>query len=180
MNRLTLFFAAVALLLNITAQAQLPTESKAMSEGVYEALVLSIPDLNAKQTAKLWTSFTKDFYDARSKYDRRSKEYIATDAEITGLGTDQPVNLHALIEERGKGSVVYLWVKVGDNFISKAQMPDQQMEAEQLLLRFGIEAAKEKVRLDIAAQEKDLERLQGDLKKLKSEKDRYERDIERA
>jgi chromosome segregation ATPase len=180
MNRLITSLLAFALLFSLSVQAQVTNERKAMSEGVYEAFVLQIPDLSDKQTSNVWQDFTKAFYDTRSKYDRRSKEYIAQEAEVAGLGRGQTVNLHTLIEEDRQGSVVYLWVKVGDLYLNREQAPEQSREAEQMLLRFGLEAGKEKIRLDIAAQEKALESLMGDLKKLENDKERHERAIEKA
>lgn len=166
--------------IGIQLSAQVTTERTSMSEGVYEALVLQIPDLNAKQTGNIWADFTKDYYGTRSKYNRKASEYIASGASIAALGKGSEVNLHAAIAENGNGSTIKLWVNLGDEFLSQSAHPDRYMEAEKIMLRFGLEGAKEKIRMDIADQEKQLERLMGDLKKLQNDKEREERAIEKA
>lgn len=105
---------------------------------------------------------------------------MTEDAKMAAIGNGDEVNLYTHIEDKGDGSELTLWVNIDGTFLSPDLHPDQYIEAEKMLMRFGLEAAKEKVRIDLALQEKALERLEGDLRKLEGEKERYGRDIGRA
>ena len=168
------------LLISTALTAQTSTERKTMSEGVYEAIVIQIPDLDQKTVGSLWADFTKDFYGVRSKYNRKTKEYFSDDADIAGIGLGNTFDMYASIEERGNGTEVSVWYDLGGAYLSSREHGDRHLEAEKMLLRFGLEAAKEKIRLDIKAQEKALSGLQGDLKKMENDKGRLEREIEKA
>lgn len=174
---LTTLLTAIAV---VSLQAQIQTERLTMSEGVYPALILDVPNLDDKVVKDIWADFTKDFYSSRTKYNRKTKEYMTEDAKMAAIGKGDPVNLYTRIEDKGDGSELTMWVTIDGTFLSAELHPDRYIEAEKMLMRFGLEAAKEKVRMDLALQEKALDRLEGDLKKLDGEKERYERDIERA
>lgn len=168
------------LLVTTALSAQTSTERKTMSEGVYEAIVIQVPDLNKKVVAGLWTDFTKDFYGVRTKYNRKTKEYFSDDADISAIGLGNTFDMYTTIEDKGDGSELSVWFDLGGAFMSAREHSDRHLEAEKMLLRFGLEAAKEKIRLDIKAQEKALDGLMGDLKKLENDKERHEREIEKA
>lgn len=180
MKNLSISLLALLLLLSVAVQAQTSTERKSMSEGVYTAVVMEVPGLNTKQAGDLWADFMKDVYDTRTKYNRRSKEFFADDAEIRGISLSNTVDIYTTFEESGDGVKLYIWYDLGGAYLSADQHPDRYIEAEKMLLRFGLEASKERVRMEIAEQEKALDDLMGDLKKLENQKEQLERDIERA
>ncbi len=180
MKTILTYAAALVLMASTALSAQTSTERKTMSEGVYEAIIIQIPDLEAKEVGNLWADFTKDFYDVRSKYNRKTKEYFSDDADIAAIGKGNTVDMYASIEEKKDGSELSLWIDLGGAYMSVRDHADRHLEAEKLLLRFGLEAAKEKVRMDIKDQEKALDDLMGDLKKLGNDKERMEREIEKA
>lgn len=180
MKTILVYTTMLLLLVSTAISAQTSTERKTMSEGVYEAIVIQIPDLNKKIVGDLWADYTKDFFDVRSKYNRKTKEYFGDDAEISGIGQGNTVDIYASVEDKGNGSELSVWFDLGGAYLSANTHPDRHLEAEKMLLRFGLEAAKEKIRLDIEDQEKALDRLMGDLKKLGNDKERLEREIEKA
>lgn len=163
-----------------TTHAQVMNERKTMSEGVFESLVLQVPSLDEKSTSQVWDAFLKDAYGTRTKYDRKSKERISSDVSIAGIGKGDKINIHAMVEPSGTGSKVSVWFDLGNKNFLSALDGDRYMEAEKLMLRFENETKKEKIRQDIAAQEKILDDMNKDLKKLESEKSNLERDIEKA
>ncbi len=173
-------FTLGLLALTISLSAQVSSQRLTMSEGVYEALVLDIPNLEPKTVGDLWGDFTKDFYDSRSRYNRRAKEYLTDDADIAALGLGNTVDIYVNIEEVGDGSRLAMWVDLGGAYMSAAEHPERTIEAEKILMRFGLEAAKEVLRRDIEEQEKVVERMERDLRQLENAKERFERDIERA
>lgn len=169
-----------ALFTTLSLTAQITSERKAMSVGVYEGLQLSVPDLGPDIVADIWSDFTKDFYDARSRYDRRAKEYSAEGAKIDAIGQGEEVTLYLVAEEQGNGTLATMWVRFGDAFVSTDQFPNRYIEAEKILMRFGLECAKAKVRMDIELMEDGLKDMRRDFDRLVSDKEGYERDIEKA
>ena len=170
----------ILVFLTTSLYAQTSVERKTMSEGIYEAIVIQIPGLDDKVVSDLWTDFTKDFYGVRTKYNRKTKEYFSDDADIAAIGLGNTFDMYATVEENRDGSELSVWIDLGGAYLSAREHSDRHLEAEKMLLRFGLEAAKESIRIDIKAQEKALDGLMGDLKKLENDKSRFERDIERA
>lgn len=180
MKRILFYFLTLFSFFNYSLQAQISSDRKTMSEGVYEALVIEIPGLDKKTTGKLWADYTKNFYSSRSKYIRKTKEYFTDDADIASIGQGNTIDIYASIEEKADGSQLSMWINLGGAYLSRSEHGDRSLEAEKVLIRFGLEAAKEKIRLDIGDQEKTLKDLGHDLNKLASSKERYENDIEKA
>ncbi|WP_020538087.1 hypothetical protein [Lewinella cohaerens] len=182
MKTISIYFSTLLLLLSISLQAQTRNERKTMSQGVYESIVLEIPDLDAKTVGDLWEDFSKDFYGTRAKYDRRNKEYFSDDAEIAAIGKGNTIDIYTSIEDKGKdqGSELSMWIDLGGAYLAANTHADRYLEAEKMLIRFGLEVAKENVRMQIKAQEKALDDLEDDLKKLGNDKERLERDIVKA
>lgn len=175
-----LSFTAAVLLFAGSLYAQTSVERKTMSEGIYEAIVIQIPGLEKKDVGDLWVDFLKDYYGVRSKYNRKTKEYFSDDADIAAIGLGNTVDIYATVEERGNDSELSVWFDLGGAYMSAREHSDRHLEAEKMLLRFGLEAAKEQVRMEIKDQEKALGGLETDLKKLENDKERLEREIEKA
>lgn len=180
MKTISIYFSAVLFLLAGSLQAQTTNERKTMSEGVYEAIVIQIPDLDAKTVGDLWTDFSKDFYGTRAKYNRKTKEYFSDDAEIAAIGKGNTIDIYTRIEDKNNGSELSMWINLGGAYLEANTHADRYLEAEKMLIRFGLESAKENVRMEIKAQEKALDDLESDLKKLGADKERLERDIVKA
>lgn len=180
MKAITLYLSAVLFLLTFTLQAQTRSERKSMSQGNYEAIVMQIPDLAPKTVSDLWEDFTKDFYDVRTKYSRKTKEYFSDDAEIAAIGKGNTIDIYTRLEEKGTGTELSMWIDLGGAYLSIDGHPDRYLEAEKMLISFGLEAAKEKVRMNIEEQEKALKDLEDDLKKMSKDKENLEDEIEKA
>ena len=78
------------------------------------------------------------------------------------------------------GTLVTVWFKFGDAYVSHDQFPDRYPEAEKVMMQFALECGKEKTRQDIDQMEKDLRDMERDLDRLAREKERYEQDIKKA
>lgn len=151
-----------------------------MSQGVQNALVLDIPDTDSKLVGKLWQNYMKDFYDSKSKYDRKAKEWFSDDVTIVAIGLGNTVDVHAQTEKAGNGATLTMWINLGGAFLSSSAHPDRYTEAEKMLMRFALEVARETTRMEMESEEKELKRLETDLKKLQAANDRYHKEIERA
>ncbi|MCB0650107.1 MAG: hypothetical protein KDC85_02455 [Saprospiraceae bacterium] len=177
-----LFTAVVFLLMGSfsNTSAQVREESKTMSMGTRNALVLEIPSVDEKLAETVWKDYTKNFYNSKTKWDRKNNEWVTADADIVAIGMGNKVTLFATIDSKKDDVIFSLWIDLGNSFVTKEEMPERYREAEKLVMRYGLELAQEKVKIEIREEEKNLEKMESDLKKLVSDQERYERDIEKA
>lgn len=179
-NRCFTIFPLLLLLIPSWALAQVREVYLDMSAGQQPALVLEIPGVSQDLVSDYWKQYMKDFYREKPKWQRRDDEWLSDDADISALSVDNTVDVYAKTEEQGENVEIQLWVDLGGAFLNSREHPDRYTEAEKLLLRFALEVAREKMRLDIKAQEDRLKEMNRDLERLASQKERSEREIERA
>ena len=151
-----------------------------MSAGQQSALVLEIPSVSQELVSDHWKQYMKDFYREKPKWQRRDDEWLSDDADVSVLGAGNTVDIYAKTREREDNVEIQMWVDLGGAFLNSREHPDRYTEAEKLLLRFALEVAKEKMRLDIEEQEDLLKDMNQDLSRLSSQKKRSEREIKRA
>lgn len=163
-------------------QAQIQEQSRDMSFGSHNALILELPQNDGKLVEKVWEDYMKSFYDTKSKFNRKTNEWMAEEADIVAIGKGDDINLFAVSEQRGNNVELILWIHLikEDVYLSSDRYPDRMIEAEKLLMRFGLEVARETIKLDLKAEEKRLDQMASDLKKLKNANDRFHKDIEKA
>jgi DNA repair exonuclease SbcCD ATPase subunit len=159
-------------------RAQISEQSKSMSQGTHNALVLDIPNADDSFVGKVWSNYVKDFYNSKSKYDRKINEWSTLQAGIAAIGRGVPVDLYAKIAKKGDGVEVSLWFNLGEEYLSFTNHPDRYVEAEKLLMRFGLEVARESTQNELTAQEKELKKLQGELQKLEKDNENLHKSIE--
>ena len=163
---------------NLTAQVT--EQLKGMSQGAQNALSVEIPQADEKLAGEVWKNLMKDRYRTKLKWDRRSKEYFADDVNIPGIGLGNTVDVYAVAEPRGSNLLFSVWFDLGGSYLSAQMHPDRYPAAESLLLEFQREVGREKVRLELKAEEDNLHRLQKDLERLKAANERSQKEIERA
>lgn len=162
------------------ASAQLYEKAVPMSEGNNNALTLRLPEISVKDAEKVWQQYMDDYYDSKAKWNRKTKEWIIDDADIVALGRGKNVDLFTTFEKSGEGVSVNLWIDLDGEFLTSRSYPDRYTDAEKLMMRYALEVAKASVQKDIDDEEKQLGRMETDLRKLKNANDRYHKDIERA
>ena len=167
-------------LLSVGLFAQVNETSRSMSMGNKNAYVLDISNADAKLVSGVWKSFLKDNYKGKTKLDRRTKEYTSDDLKMPAIGQGNTVDLYASIEEKGTDATLYVWYNLGGAYLSSVQHQNQSEAAEKMLLRFGLEVEKEKVRIEIANEEKNMKDMEKELKKLEAENDKLYKIIEKA
>ncbi len=163
-----------------TVQAQIAEQTKSMSQGAKNALVLEIPNADAKLAADVWKNYMKDFYGSKAKWDRKAKEWFCDDADITAIGRGNTVDIYATTEGRGSDALVNVWIDLGGAYLSSREHGEQYAEAEKLLMRFALEVAREKTRGELEGEKDELKKLQRELDRLKSLNERYHNEIKRA
>ncbi len=177
-------FTLVFALLNVPflGNTQIAEQTRNMSLGTHNALVLELPENDQKLVGKVWAGYMKSFYDTKSKHNRKTGEWVAEEADIVSLGKGDDVDLFTTIEQRGKNVELTLWVHLQeeDTYVASDRHPDRSVEAEKLLMRFGLEVARETIKIELKSEEKKLSHMGTSMKKLKNAQDRYRKDIEKA
>ena len=162
------------------ADAQIGTVQKTMSTGTNTALSLQISNADAKMVTKLWSDYLKDNYGAKTKFDRKEKEYQTLGVSAPALGSGRNVDLYSVIEDAREGSMLYFWINTGDGYVEPTAYPDQYLEAQRVLTDFQLVARRASIENEVAAEESQLQDLEKELKKLEDEQRKLERDIKKA
>lgn len=165
---------------SVAGFAQIGERNQAMSQGTHNALYVEFSETTDKLVNKVWEDFIKDNYNAKSKWNRKDDEWFTDEADIPALGLGKTVDLYAQAKEKNGEVTFYLWVDLGGTYLTRMENPERFTEAEKILRRFIAVVEKETIRQELAAEQKKLEDLESDLKKLKSANERYNKDIEKA
>lgn len=179
---MTRFIGLLSLAIGVVqfTHAQVVERSVGMSAGVQNALVLEIPAVDEGLVSDLWKDYMKDFYREKPKWQRRDKEWLSDDADIAALGMGNTVDVYAKTEQKDDNAYIYMWVDLGGAYLNSRQHRERYTEAEKILIRFGLEVARAKVKIELEEQEDLLKDLNRDRERLISDKERSEREIERA
>ncbi len=151
-----------------------------MSMGTHNALVVEIEGADAKVAEKVWKSFMKDKYDTRVSKVKKEDDHIAEGVNVGIVGNGGGVNLYSRAEDRGRSAKFMVWMDVGNDFLSSAEYPSWYHTAENMMYEYKLEVKRELVREELEEEEKNLNKLERMLKKLKRDKERYHNIIESA
>lgn len=160
--------------------AQVREQTRSMSLGNESALVIRIPNVEAKFVEEVWQNYLKDAYRGKTKWNRKEKEWFTDDVSITAIGGSNTVDLYTSIEQTGSDVELAMWCDLGGAFLSSTSHRDRSKEAERMLEKFSMEVAKASVQADLDAEEKKLKDLENELQKLQKENERLHKEIEKA
>lgn len=171
---LTLLFAT-----NGFAQISVNEEKKNMSKGMNTAYVLTFPEVETKTVEKAWKSFMKD-YKAKPKFDKKTGEYFADNAKIKTM-SDNVVDVYSTLGKNvSSDTELSVWFDLGGAYVNSETHPDQSAIANDMLMKFSFEASKELAEAVVKAEEKELDNLNDDLKKLSKDNKDYQQEIIKA
>jgi hypothetical protein len=149
-----------------------------MNQGTHNALVVEIEGADARVAEKVWADFVKDNYGTRVKKVKRSEDHIAEGANVGIVGAGTGVNLYSRAEDRGRSAKFMVWMDVGNDYLSSGSYPTWYTTAENMMYEYKLEVKRELVREELKEEEKNLKKLQNDLKRLQSLQERYHKIIE--
>lgn len=162
---------------SLNVSAQISENEKSMSMGVNNALVLEIPETKEKFVKKLWKKYLKQF-DGKTKKVKKADEMLTSDARIVEIGGSTSVDLISRVSSTGEDVELIIWVNMdGDEFLSSYSHPDRYTEAEKMLMRFGLEVTREKIRIELKEEENRLKKYNKDHKRLIRNNANYHREI---
>ncbi len=152
-------------------------ESKAMSLGTHNCLVMELPGASAKDVDKAWKGFAKRFK-GKTKFDRKMNEHFVDDGTIKEM-SDNTVDIVAKIEERGaEGAAISVWFNLGVSYLSSKDFPDRYPFADKIMKDFANEVSAEMILEELKVQEKILKEKEKELEGLEKSKTGLEKDIE--
>ena len=142
-------------------------------------MIIELPNVEKSFVEKLWIRYMKDF-DGNTKKVKRSEEWHTQNAIIAEIGGEEALDLYIQAKAASGRVALFLWVALEDAFISTNQYPQESIEIEKLLMRFGLYVAKESTRSELEEEETALRQLKANLKSLERDDERYHREIEKA
>lgn len=160
--------------------AQLYEKAVPMSTGNNNALTLMLPKASVKSVERVWQNYMDEYYDSKPKWNRKTKEWVINDADILALGRGKAIDLYTTFDQQGDQVSVNLWVDMDGEYLTSRGYSDRYTDAEKLMMRFALEVAKSSVQAELDDEEKQENRMETDLRKLKNANERYHKDIERA
>jgi len=163
-----------------TLKAQVYEQYKTMSMGDKNALTMTLPQSKAKFVGTLWMDYMKEFYNSKTKFNKKTEEWFTDDADIPAIGLGNTVDVYATTEQLDENVRLAVWFDLGGAYLSLREHYDRYPEAEKMMLRFALEVAKKSTEVQLDGEEKKLKDLEKELQKLQSGNERYQKEIERA
>lgn len=179
MKNIFLIAFAVLFTSNVFAQISVNEQKKNMSKGMNTAYILTFPEVETKTVEKAWKSFMKD-YKAKPKLDKKTGEYFSDNAKIKSMSNNVVDVYSTLSKNVDSDTEMSVWFDLGGAYVNSETHPDQSAIVNEMLMRFSFESSKELAEAVIKAEEKQLGKLNGDLKKLGKDNKNYQEEIIKA
>ena len=169
-NIITLILA----LFSIAATAQVTSQTKTMSLGTQNALIVSIPDADEDLIEDTWKDYLKEY--GKVKRNRKTKEYTADDIKISSISGAGTMDIYAW----GKDGQLISFFDMGDGFLSEETHEKAYKATEVFLTEFKHEVTREMVREELKKEEKNLSKMEKQMKGLERDLEKYHSTIEKA
>lgn len=150
-----------------------------MSQGSNNSLSVEVEGADSKLARKVWQSFIQDNYNVRVKKVKKEQDYLADNINIGFIGSGA-VDLYARAEDRGNAAKMMVWIDMGGKYLSSTEFPSWYATAQDVMYEYQLELKRELVRIELAEEEKNLKKLQAQMKRLQSAQDRYYKTIQEA
>lgn len=169
-------FIIGCLLLSINATAQVWEETKAMTKGVENALIVEIHEADAKMIEKEWTKQLKG-YKAKVKKNRKTGEIFADNASIPNV-SGNTLDVYSTVTPSDSKFILSVWFDLGGAYLNSSEHSDGYIVASQLMQDFSLKMQTDAISAELKAQEKIYDKEEATMKKLVAENERLRSDIE--
>lgn len=149
-----------------------------MSAGFRNSFSITLPSGDKRLVARVWKDYVSNHFDGRTKYDRKAKEYVTANAKIGPIGPGN-TTLVGKPEKMGDATHFTIWLD-HDGQISSRRNRNHAREAYSILEDLALEIEREKVRIHLEDEQKDLRKMESQMRRLKNANERYHREIELA
>jgi ribosomal protein L13E len=150
-----------------------------MSAGFRNSFSIRLPSGDKRLVARVWKDYVSTHFDGRTKYDRKAKEYVTANAKIGPISPSQTL-LIGKPEKMGDATHFTIWLDNDGEQVSSRSNRSHAREAYSILEDFALEIEREKVRLHLEGEQKNLRKMETQLRRLENANTRYYREIEMA
>ncbi|MFK7796466.1 MAG: hypothetical protein AB8E82_03355 [Aureispira sp.] len=138
-------------------------ESRDMTKGTANALVVNLPNTNYKEVNKLWSKYLKSFR-GRLKYNRRVGEYFSDNAEIKEMSDNAVDIISRVYDNGGEGTTIAVWFNLGVTYLSASKYPERYSVGEKILKDFSLLVSEDMIEAQLKEEEKEWSNMQSILK----------------
>ncbi|MCP4443525.1 MAG: hypothetical protein GY810_31875 [Aureispira sp.] len=172
---LVLFLSMGTMLLG--QEFKISEETRSMSKGSFNALVIDLPGTSSKKVMKSWTKFMGN-YRGKTKYSKKVGEAFTDNAEIKDM-SENTVDVYAKLEELGgdQGTRLSVWFNLGVTYLTSNEHSERYPAGEEVLKAFAATVSADLIAARLKEKEKELKEVMADLKKLEKTKTGYDRDV---
>lgn len=152
-------------------------ETRSMSQGSANALVVNWPKASAKTVSKNWKSYAKKFK-GKLKYDGKQGEYFVDNAELKEM-SENFVDIRAKVNQKGEGVELVVWFNLGVTYLASKDHPERYPAAEKFLRKFDLMVYAELMKEQLKIEEKKLKLMNKELKKIERAQDKEKKKIDK-
>lgn len=153
-------------------------DTKSMSQGANNSFSIEMAGINQDMAEDVWKKYAKN-YDAKSKRDRKSKEYFADDAEIRDI-SDNPVDIYTSFSQEDSITTATFWFNLGGAYLSSELHSDKIQAAQAFVNAYAFDVGKVQAKEELKLEEKAQKELEKQLVKLEKDNKEYHKRIEDA
>lgn len=171
----TILSSLILVLLSSTIlSAQVKYDKMTMVAGPKPCLTITLPDTDSKFAQSEWKDYMKPYGKVSSV--KGSKETVVENIHVDAIGDGNLIKVYNLADESVAGTRFIIWIDIGEDYLT-----DQDSNyhiAEDFLLKFAHKVKVDLVALDLAEQQKILDKLQSDQEKLERNNEKLHKIIE--
>ena len=154
--------------------------TKMMREGSFNAFSTELENIKNSDAVNAWKDFMQD-YKAKTKNDKKQNLLISENVQIPSLGRN-PIDVYTSIsdDKSGSSTSVSVWFDTGSGYVNSIDMEEQASAAKSIIEEYATRVLKKAALDNEAKEEKILEDLKTELKKLANKDDSLRKDIDKA
>lgn len=182
MKNLLLFVALIAFQTSLFGQLpefefKVTEETRSMSQGSANALVVNWAKASEKTVSKNWKSYAKKFK-GKLSYDRKQGEYFLDNAELKEM-SENNVDVRAKISQKGDGVELVVWYNLGVTYLSSKDHAERYPAAEKMLRKFDLMIYAELMKEQLKVEEKKKKLMAKELKKIERAQQKEKKKIDK-
>ena len=173
-----LFFFGLAYSAQAQIEAQVREESRPMSQGSFNALVMDLPGTQRKEVESAWRKHIGQFKGGKTSFNKRSGEVFSDDIRLKEM-SDNTVDVYAKVVDAKDGTQIAVWFNLGAVYLSSNDFPERYPSADRLLKDFAKTLTNSLLADELKAQEKLQKTLEKELKSLERQQKSEEKNRQR-
>ena len=154
--------------------------TKMMREGSFNAFSTELENIKNSDAVSAWKDFMQE-YKAKTKNDKKQNLLISENVQIPSLGRN-PIDVYASLsgDKAGSSTSVSIWFDTGSGYVNSIDMEEQATAATKIVEEYATSVLKKAALENEAKEEKILDDLKSELKKLANKDDNLRKDIDKA